>query len=118
MSAISQIPRWLSDELQGTSLVNRILEIMRVATPDSRTESWFKRLECLSVRSYKEKVLIRTIVDPVNLDPRDFIAVSYSFESADKSLEVSTMGFEIHDSEDRLIKKAKTRHEVRRGERY
>jgi hypothetical protein len=109
MSAISQIPRWLSDELQGTSLVNRMLEIIDHATPDNRTESWFKRLECLSVHPCKEKVLVRAIVDLVNLDPRDFIAVSYSFESADKSLEISTMGFEIHDSEDRLIKKAKTR---------
>jgi hypothetical protein len=106
MSAISYIPSWLSDELKGVSLVDKMLEIERnYAVSDNRTMSWFNRLECLSVHPAKERVLTRAVRDPV----RDFVAVSYSFKSAEESLEKYTMGFEVRNTKDQFLKQVKTR---------
>lgn len=110
MSVIDHIPSWLSNELRGASLVDRMLEIRRDhAMLDNRTTSWFGRLECLSVHPTKKKVLTRAVRDPKKRRPRDFVAVSYSFKSADESLEKSTMGFEVRRLDDTFIKKVETR---------
>jgi hypothetical protein len=111
MSAISQIPSWLSDELKGASLVDKMLKIQRgYRVPHNRTTcmSWFERLECLSVHPTKAKVLTRA-VRKVNRSRSDFVAVSYSFKSAEESLEKSTMGFEVRDTKDQFLKQVKTR---------
>jgi hypothetical protein len=110
MAATRQIPSCPPDELKEMSLVDRMLEIQRdYAEPDLRSESWFQRLECLFIHPNKENVLVRATTDPVNLDPRDFVAVSYSFKSAYESLEKSTLNLEVHDSEGRFIKRIQTR---------
>jgi len=106
MSTISQIPSWLSDELRGQSLVDRMLEIAEdYSMLDNRTMSWFGKLECLSVHPKKKKVLTLAVRDP----KKDFVAVSYSFKSEYEWLEKCTVGFEVCDDQDNFIKKVKTR---------
>jgi hypothetical protein len=113
MSGIRQIPCYLPGELDGTSLVDKMLAIQKgYRMKDNRSvtsDNWFRYLECLSKPPRKKKVLQLAEMDPENLDPRDYIAVSYSFEPAHKSLDKHTLGFEIHDSEGTFIKNVKTR---------
>jgi hypothetical protein len=113
MSRDREIPGCLRQELNGRSLVDRILEIQKdYAMKDDRhdtSDNWFRRLQCLSVDPPGGKVLKRAVRGPENGEPRDFVAVSYSFKSADESLNLSTLGFEIHDWEDKSIQKVKTR---------
>jgi hypothetical protein len=128
-----EIPSCLPDELNGTSLVEKMLEIQRDYTlREERPYVWFDRLECLSFHPTQEKVLRRAVRDPAeayfsntNYWDRDyelyeslktddggscdFVAVSYCFESGHESLAETTLNYEIHDSEGRFIKRFQTR---------
>jgi arginine repressor len=113
MSVDRQIPSCLPGELNGMSVVDRMLEIAgNYAMGDNRantSDDWFRHLKCLSRHPHNKKVLKRAVRDPVNLAPRDYVAVSYSFESAFKSLEKTTLSFEIRGPKGGFIKKVKTR---------
>ncbi|KAM0697410.1 hypothetical protein Q7P36_002263 [Cladosporium allicinum] len=113
MSETLQIPCCLPGELRGKSLVDAILEIqMKYAYEDDRPDTsdrWFRRLKCLSVYPGKEKALKRSARNPEKFSQRNYVAVSYSFESAYESLNKHTLDFEIHDLEDKSIQKVKTR---------
>jgi hypothetical protein len=77
-----------------------------------RTTAWFDELKCLSVRPRtRGKILDLAVIDPDNSDPLDFVAVSYSYESADKSLETPPVGVEVHGPEG-SIKPFETRKSV------
>jgi hypothetical protein len=112
VSGIRQIPCYLPGELDGTSLVDKMLAIQKgYAMKDNRpatSDDWFRHLKCLSEHPRKKKVLQLAERDPEHLNPQDYIAVSYSFEPAHKSLDKHTLGFEIHNPEG-MIKKFKTR---------
>lgn len=93
--------------------MGRLLEIQRdYAIKDDRPDTsdhWYRQLKCLSEHPNDRRVLVRAIRDPDNGRPRDFLAVSYSFESAYKSLNKNTLNYEIHDLEDKPIEPCKTR---------
>jgi len=133
----TKIPSCLPNELEGKSLVDKILEIERDYTmEDERSRDWFyTHLECLSFHPDQGKVLRRSTRDPASAyfhdearrargdfdfeyhnsletedgNPHDFVAVSYCFESEHESLRENALDYEIHDSEGRFIKKFETR---------
>jgi hypothetical protein len=113
MSETLQIPCCLPGELRGKSVVDAILEIQEnYAHEDDRpdtSDNWFRRLKCLSVYPGKEKALKRSVRNPENFSERDYIAVSYSFESAHESLNKHTLDFEIHGPGNKAPQKFKTR---------
>ena len=93
--------------------MDAILEIQeKYAHKDDRPDTsdrWFRRLKCLSVYPGKEKALKRSVRNPENFSERDYIAVSYSFESAHESLNKHTLDFEIHGPGNKAPQKFKTR---------
>jgi hypothetical protein len=96
-----EIPCCLIRELDGKSLVEAMLQVRNdYAMDDDRSTAWFDRLRCLSVRPRtRGKILDLTVIDPDNSDPLDFVAVSYSFESAYKFLETPPVDVVVHDPE-------------------
>jgi hypothetical protein len=134
----TRIPSCWPDELEGKSLVDKLLEIERdYKMKDERSRTWFySQLKCLSFHPNQCEVLSRSVRDPAsayvhdqarqapedfNLEhyksllqaksggPYDFVAVSYCFESEHESLRENTLDYEIHDSEGRFVKKYQTR---------
>jgi hypothetical protein len=109
------MPCCLLHELDGKSLVERMLEVQSdYAMDDDRSTAWFDQLKCLSVRPCTSgKILDLAIINPDTSDPMDFVAVSYSFESAHKFLETPPVDVVIHDPEG-SIKHFETRKSVLR----
>jgi hypothetical protein len=60
------------------TLISTILDIVRLCTPNNKSESWFKNLSCLQMNAASPSTLQIVKGTPYSNNDADYIAVSYS----------------------------------------